>query len=289
MTASAAVAAGYTLAAGPVRADIIKTDTDGLTTGDVKIEVADGEMPGYFARPKDAANPPVVVQEKQSARLSLMNLGRGAVSSIPTDGIKKAASVQNTPRPLDSPRHPARSPTSIYRQRKRSRPKSAESPADLNRLDTPAVPGMDAPPHNVAATLVVVGIVSCVIRIIVVTVVVAGAKESADEESAPMVEATVVETAVVEAVPRKAATLNGCEAAALNSRRTDRARAREAAAKPYTPTAEATSETTMAATETTTTMAATETTTMAASSAAMATTSAAATARQSYVWRQHAD
>src|SRR5664279_5040292 len=31
MTASAAVATGYTLAAGPVRADVIKTDTTGLT------------------------------------------------------------------------------------------------------------------------------------------------------------------------------------------------------------------------------------------------------------------
>src|SRR5712671_4824379 len=61
MTASAAVTAGYTLAAGPVRADVIKTDTGGLTAGDVKIKVADGEMPGYFARPKDAANPPVVL------------------------------------------------------------------------------------------------------------------------------------------------------------------------------------------------------------------------------------
>jgi carboxymethylenebutenolidase len=49
MTASAAVTAGYTLAAGPVRADVIKTDTDGLTAGDAKIKVADGEMPGYFA------------------------------------------------------------------------------------------------------------------------------------------------------------------------------------------------------------------------------------------------
>jgi hypothetical protein len=34
MTASAAVTAGYTLAAGPVRADVIKTGTDGLTAGD---------------------------------------------------------------------------------------------------------------------------------------------------------------------------------------------------------------------------------------------------------------
>src|ERR1700758_2545427 len=61
MTASAAVTAGYTLAAGSVRADVIKTDTDGLTAGNAKIKVADGEMPGYFARPKGVANPPVVL------------------------------------------------------------------------------------------------------------------------------------------------------------------------------------------------------------------------------------
>ncbi len=61
MTASAAVTAGYTLAAGPVRADVIKTDTDGLTAGDVRIKVADGEMPGYFARPKGVDHPPVVL------------------------------------------------------------------------------------------------------------------------------------------------------------------------------------------------------------------------------------
>jgi carboxymethylenebutenolidase len=61
MTTSAAVAAGYTLAAGPVRADIIQTDTNGLTAGDARIKVADGEMPGYFARPSGATNPPVVL------------------------------------------------------------------------------------------------------------------------------------------------------------------------------------------------------------------------------------
>ena len=61
MTASAAVTAGYTLAAGPVRADVITTDTDGLTTGEAKIKVADGEMPVYFARPKGVTNPPVVL------------------------------------------------------------------------------------------------------------------------------------------------------------------------------------------------------------------------------------
>src|SRR4051795_12056979 len=61
MTASAAVTAGYTLAAGPVRADVIKTDTSGLATGDAKIKVGDGEMPGYFARPTGISNPPVVL------------------------------------------------------------------------------------------------------------------------------------------------------------------------------------------------------------------------------------
>jgi carboxymethylenebutenolidase len=61
MTASAAAAAGYTLAAGPVRADAIKTDTNGLTAGEAKIKVADGEMPGYFARPDGVSNPPVVL------------------------------------------------------------------------------------------------------------------------------------------------------------------------------------------------------------------------------------
>ena len=43
MTASAAVTAGYTLAAGPVRADVIKTDTDGLTAGDQR----DPDRPGW--------------------------------------------------------------------------------------------------------------------------------------------------------------------------------------------------------------------------------------------------
>ncbi len=61
MTASAATAAGYTLAAGPVRADAIKTDTAGLTAGDGKIAVPGGDMPIYYARPAGAANPPVIL------------------------------------------------------------------------------------------------------------------------------------------------------------------------------------------------------------------------------------
>jgi carboxymethylenebutenolidase len=61
LAASAAAAAGYTLAAGPVRADAIHTDTDGLTAGDAKVKVADGEMPIYYARPANAQNPPVIL------------------------------------------------------------------------------------------------------------------------------------------------------------------------------------------------------------------------------------
>jgi carboxymethylenebutenolidase len=61
MTASAASAAGFTLAAGPVRADAIKTDTAGLTVGDAKIAVPGGDMPIYFARPAGVANPPVIL------------------------------------------------------------------------------------------------------------------------------------------------------------------------------------------------------------------------------------
>ena len=61
MTSSAAVAAGYTLLAGPVRADAIKTDTNGLTVGDGKVKVAGGDMPVYFAKPANAANPPVIL------------------------------------------------------------------------------------------------------------------------------------------------------------------------------------------------------------------------------------
>src|SRR6202008_2571891 len=61
LTASAAAAAGYTLAAGPVRADAITTDTTGLTVGDAKPTGRDGKMPVYFARPANVQNPPVIL------------------------------------------------------------------------------------------------------------------------------------------------------------------------------------------------------------------------------------
>ena len=56
LTASAAAAAGYTLAAGPVSAQAIHTDTTGITVGDAKVKVADGEMPVYYAKPANVAN-----------------------------------------------------------------------------------------------------------------------------------------------------------------------------------------------------------------------------------------
>ncbi len=61
MSATAAVAAGYTLAAGPVRAEVVTTDTNGLEAGDAKIKAGSEEMPVYFARPAGNAKAPVVV------------------------------------------------------------------------------------------------------------------------------------------------------------------------------------------------------------------------------------
>ena len=45
MSSSAAAAAGYTLAAGPVRAEVIHTDSKGLEAGDAKVTVPGGDMP----------------------------------------------------------------------------------------------------------------------------------------------------------------------------------------------------------------------------------------------------
>jgi carboxymethylenebutenolidase len=61
MTASAAAAAGYTLAAGAVRADVIHTDTSGLDAGDTKIKVGELEMPAYYAKPAGGGSAPVVL------------------------------------------------------------------------------------------------------------------------------------------------------------------------------------------------------------------------------------
>jgi carboxymethylenebutenolidase len=61
MSSSAAAAAGYTLAAGPVRADAIQTDSNGLKAGMTDVAVTGGNMPVYFARPANVQNPPVIL------------------------------------------------------------------------------------------------------------------------------------------------------------------------------------------------------------------------------------
>jgi carboxymethylenebutenolidase len=62
---AATLAAGFALAVQPVTADTIKTDTDGLEAGEVKIPTADAEIPAYRAMPDKGGPFPValVVQE----------------------------------------------------------------------------------------------------------------------------------------------------------------------------------------------------------------------------------
>lgn len=53
--------AGFALAVQPISAQTITTDTEGLTVGEVKIPVKDGDMPAYRAMPKDGKALPVVL------------------------------------------------------------------------------------------------------------------------------------------------------------------------------------------------------------------------------------
>ena len=55
------LAAGFALATQPVSAQTIATDAAGLTAGEVKIPVADGEIPGYRAMPDHGRHFPVVL------------------------------------------------------------------------------------------------------------------------------------------------------------------------------------------------------------------------------------
>jgi carboxymethylenebutenolidase len=55
------LATGFALATQPVSAQAITTDTDGLTAGEVKIPVADGEIPAYRAMPDKGKHFPVVL------------------------------------------------------------------------------------------------------------------------------------------------------------------------------------------------------------------------------------
>ena len=52
---------GFALAAGPAAADAIKTDTNGLEAGEVKVPTADGEMPAYRAMPASGGPFPTVL------------------------------------------------------------------------------------------------------------------------------------------------------------------------------------------------------------------------------------
>jgi carboxymethylenebutenolidase len=56
-----ALAAGFALAVRPVSAQTITTDAAGLSAGEVKIPVADGEIPGYRAMPAAGGPFPVVL------------------------------------------------------------------------------------------------------------------------------------------------------------------------------------------------------------------------------------
>jgi carboxymethylenebutenolidase len=56
-----ALAGGFAAAVIPVGAQTITTDSNGLTAGEVKIKVADGDMPAYRAMPAGGKNLPTVL------------------------------------------------------------------------------------------------------------------------------------------------------------------------------------------------------------------------------------
>jgi carboxymethylenebutenolidase len=59
--AATGLVAGFTMAAGPINAAAIVTDTKGLDAGEVSVAVADGHIPAYRARPEGKKNAPVVI------------------------------------------------------------------------------------------------------------------------------------------------------------------------------------------------------------------------------------
>ena len=59
--AVASLATGFAAAVSPVSAQTITTDSNGLTSGEVKIPVVGGDIPGYRAMPAKAGNYPVVL------------------------------------------------------------------------------------------------------------------------------------------------------------------------------------------------------------------------------------
>ena len=58
---AASAAGGYALAAGPLRAGAIATDSLGLVAGGATVATRGGDMPVFFARPQGVAHPPVVL------------------------------------------------------------------------------------------------------------------------------------------------------------------------------------------------------------------------------------
>ena len=54
--------AGFALATQPIMAQTaISTDTQGLSAGEIKVPVADGEMPAYYAKPAAGENFPIIL------------------------------------------------------------------------------------------------------------------------------------------------------------------------------------------------------------------------------------
>ncbi|HEX3430400.1 MAG TPA: dienelactone hydrolase family protein [Rhizomicrobium sp.] len=59
--AATSLVAGFTLAAGPLRADAVVTDANGLVAGEVRVPVGDGVIPAYRAHPARDSRWPVVL------------------------------------------------------------------------------------------------------------------------------------------------------------------------------------------------------------------------------------
>lgn len=55
------LAGGFAVASEPLFAQVIKTDTQGITAGEVKVPVKDGQIPAYRAMPAKGGNFPVIL------------------------------------------------------------------------------------------------------------------------------------------------------------------------------------------------------------------------------------
>src|SRR5689334_13557300 len=121
MSSSAAAAAGHTLAAGPVRADVIQTDSKGLQAGDAKVQVPGGDMPVYYARPANVQNPPVILVSMEIFGLHeyikdvTRRLGKlGALAIAPDYYFRKGADLTKLPQPEIMPIVNAKTDAELY-------------------------------------------------------------------------------------------------------------------------------------------------------------------------------